>query len=122
MNPNDIPQLTPRPRDPLSVTTSDGTVWVRSAITRTGRGLYTIDGVHTCPEHVMATLDELAEHGLRPQQTDRDDANEDVTPQVQKLRGILAGQRAALEDPHDSDLHHDYALGRDFPEHPGGSW
>ncbi|MGW1246978.1 hypothetical protein [Streptomyces sp. NPDC002535] len=69
---------------------------------------------------------------------------EDVSPQVAKLRGILAGQRAAVdsddsmprfsadeiarwqarqrqasrqqEDPHDGPNHHDYALGRDLPE------
>jgi hypothetical protein len=38
-----------------------------------------------------------------------------VTPQVQKLRALLAGQRAAVEDPHDSPLHHPYVLGRDLP-------
>jgi hypothetical protein len=58
---------------------------------------------------------------------------EDVTPQVRKLRALLAGQRAAtetdpgrraawrmlaepLEDPHDSPLHHDYRVGRDLPQ------
>lgn len=40
----------------------------------------------------------------------------DVTPQVQKLRSLLAGQRAVLEDPHDSPLHHPYRLGHDLPE------
>ena len=39
----------------------------------------------------------------------------DVTPQVRKLRALLAGQR---EDAHDSELHRPYALGRDLPE-PG---
>ena len=39
----------------------------------------------------------------------------DVSPQVKKLRALLAGQRAELEDPHDSPLHHDYRLGRDVP-------
>ena len=37
---------------------------------------------------------------------------EDVSPQVQKLRDILAGQR---EDTYRSPLHHDYAVPRDFP-------
>lgn len=45
---------------------------------------------------------------------------DDVTPQVQKLRALLAGQRAVvaepLEDPHDSPLHHDYRVPRDLPE------
>ena len=39
----------------------------------------------------------------------------DVAPQVQKLRDLLAGQRAALEDPHDSPLHHAYRVPRDLP-------
>jgi hypothetical protein len=42
--------------------------------------------------------------------------SEDVAPQAQKLRGLLARQRAAVEDPHDSELHHDYRVGRDLPE------
>jgi hypothetical protein len=41
-----------------------------------------------------------------------------VAPQVAKLRQILAGQRAALEDPHDSPLHHPYAKGRDLEYTP----
>ena len=42
---------------------------------------------------------------------------EDVTPQVRKLRALLAGQRAAVavEDPHDGPLHHSYRVGRDLP-------
>lgn len=39
--------------------------------------------------------------------------DEDVTPQVTKLRALLAGQRLAGDDPH--GLHHDYRLGRDLP-------
>jgi len=41
----------------------------------------------------------------------------DVAPQVQRLRDLLAGQRAAVEDP--NGLHHDYRLGRDLPEMGG---
>lgn len=41
---------------------------------------------------------------------------EDVSPQVARLRDLIAGQRAAVEDPHDSPLHHDYAKSRDLPE------
>lgn len=47
--------------------------------------------------------------------------DEDVTPQVRKLRALLAGQRAATEDPHDSPLSHRYDLGRDLPEAGGAS-
>lgn len=46
---------------------------------------------------------------------------EDVTPQVRKLRSLLAGQRAAVEDQHDSPLHHPYRLGRDLPQAGGAS-
>ena len=45
--------------------------------------------------------------------------DEDVTPQVQKLRALLAGQRAAAEDPHDGPLAHTYRVGRDLPETGG---
>ena len=44
----------------------------------------------------------------------------DVTRQVRKLRNLLAGQRAAVEDPHDGPLSHSYLVGRDMPE-TGGS-
>lgn len=50
-----------------------------------------------------------------PTQALRDD---DVTPQVRKLRNLLAGQRAAAEDdPY--GLHHAYRVGRDLPETGG---
>lgn len=39
----------------------------------------------------------------------------DVRPQVRELRNLLVGQRAAIEDPHDSPLHHPYRLGHDLP-------
>lgn len=247
---------------PLVVNTTDGTCWTRRAVTRSGEALYAPEGVCSCPEFVMATLAELAEHGiagsayalpvpigrqeprtelekLRAQvaellaerhetnealsdaaeqlradrdriaeleasaavqqrrgyeaaievmrqerlpmsvglleaqlelneldgavpgpdgiaptqalsdgeatvsgpvcpvcqkpgcccscfgKTPRTDCphqahREDVTPQVTKLRALLAGQRAAVEDPHDGPLTHRYALGRDLPETGGG--
>lgn len=55
----------PKTRDPLAVTTRDGMSWVRRAVTQDGRGLYAPEGVCNCPEFVMATLVELAEHGIR---------------------------------------------------------
>lgn len=110
MSTNDIPQT----HDPLRVTTNDGTVWQRSGVTCSGRGLYVVEGVTSCPDHVMATLDELAAHGIKPLSQLLAPQAEDVTPQVQQLRGILAGQRAAtaeqlaeqrhLLDPLDHDL------------------
>jgi len=58
---------TPTPRDPISVTTLDGMRWVRAAVTRTGRGLYAPEAMASCPQFVMATLAELAEHGIQGQ-------------------------------------------------------
>lgn len=74
---------------------------------------------------------EAARTGAHPGGHSHPEAD-DVTPQVQKLRALLAGQRAAaetdpgrraawrmlaepLEDPHDSPLHHDYRVPRDLP-------
>lgn len=44
---------------------------------------------------------------------------EDVTPRVQAMRALLDGQRAAVEDPHDSPLHHSYRVPHDLPEMGG---
>lgn len=49
---------------PLVVNTKDGTVWTRRSVTRGGLALYAPEGVCQCPEFVMATLPELAEHGI----------------------------------------------------------
>jgi hypothetical protein len=57
----------PKTRDPLAVTTRDGMSWVRRAVTQDGHGLYAPEGVCNCPEFVMATLAELAEHGIKGQ-------------------------------------------------------
>lgn len=46
--------------------------------------------------------------------TDKADVD-DVRPQVRKLRALLAVQRTATEDPHDSPLHHAHRIGRDLP-------
>ncbi|MEV8032226.1 hypothetical protein [Streptomyces sp. NPDC086182] len=54
---------------------------------------------------------------IAPTQALREDA-EDVSPQVAKLRGLFAGQRAALEDSHDSPLHHNYRVPRDLEYAP----
>lgn len=58
---------------------------------------------------------------IAPTQALTEGDEEDVSPQVQKLRGLLAGQRAAVEDPHDGPLHHTYRVSRDLPELGGGS-
>lgn len=49
---------------PLVVNTTDETVWTRRAVTRNGEPLYALAGVEDCPVMVMATLPELAEHGI----------------------------------------------------------
>ncbi|MFJ7070139.1 hypothetical protein [Streptomyces sp. NPDC101115] len=79
----------PTSKDPNQVTTKDGTVWVTAAVTTSGRHLYAPEGVSTCPQFVMATVEELAEIGIVP------------TRQRQQ------------EDPHDGPLHRDYRYGRD---------
>ena len=47
---------------PLVVNTADGTVWTRRGALRDGEALYAMAGVSDCPELVMATLADLAEH------------------------------------------------------------
>jgi hypothetical protein len=55
----------PVSRDPLVVNTQDGSCWLRRAVTREGRGLYALaDTVVGAPDAVLATLADLAEHGL----------------------------------------------------------
>jgi hypothetical protein len=49
---------------PLVVNTKDGTCWTRRTVTRGGVALYAPESVQTCPNFVMATLAELAEHGI----------------------------------------------------------
>ncbi len=55
----------PTTHDPMTVTTTDGVCWVRRAVTRDGHGLYAVEGFcGSCPEFLLATLPELAEHGI----------------------------------------------------------
>jgi hypothetical protein len=54
----------PTSRDPLVVNTKGGAVWQRRAVTADGHGLYAVAGSCSCPEYLMATLAELAEHGI----------------------------------------------------------
>ncbi|MFI7294032.1 hypothetical protein [Streptomyces sp. NPDC050121] len=49
---------------PLVVNTVDGTCWTRRGSLRGGEPLYAPADVCRCPEFVMATLAELAEHGI----------------------------------------------------------
>lgn len=49
---------------PLVVNTKGGVCWTRRAVTSGGIALYAPEAVRTCPEFVMATIDELAEQGI----------------------------------------------------------
>lgn len=49
---------------PLVVNTKDGMCWMRRSVTSSGIALYAPLGVCSCPEFVMATEAELAEHGI----------------------------------------------------------
>lgn len=50
---------------PESVRTTDGVVWTLRTVTSSGIALYASKGVCECPSFVMATLAELAEHGIQ---------------------------------------------------------
>ena len=54
----------PTTHDPLVVNTKDGVTWLRRAVTRDGHGLYAVTDSCKCPPYLMATLAELAEHGI----------------------------------------------------------
>ncbi|MEV2249359.1 hypothetical protein AB0I94_02180 [Streptomyces sp. NPDC050147] len=49
---------------PLVVNTKDGTCWTQREGTRGGEALYAPEKCGSCPAFVMATLTELAEHGI----------------------------------------------------------
>ena len=50
---------------PESVRTRDGITWTLRTVTSSGIALYAPKGVCECPDFVMATLAELAEHGIQ---------------------------------------------------------
>ncbi len=94
---------------PLRVMTLDGAVWVRAAVTRSGLGLYCPESVTSCPRFVMATLEELAEHGVKvaPAVTELADAVAlmGALPMPTPTPGELAEQRH-LVDPLDHVMEH----------------
>lgn len=98
----------PVSRDPAKVATADGAMWVRAAVTRAGLGLYVPEGVTGCPRFVMATLAELAEHGVRKV--------DELAEAVAQLGALPMPVGSSMEDPHDGPRHHAYKLGRDLPE------
>lgn len=105
--------------DPMRVMTLDGAVWVRAAVTRAGLGLYCPEGVVSCPRFVMATLAELAEHGVKaaPPVTDLSDAvalmgalpmpvGESMRVELsdEQLEALSAAGNRALNDHYHEDL------------------
>ncbi|MFI1562137.1 hypothetical protein ACH4ZX_03585 [Streptomyces sp. NPDC020490] len=70
------------------------------AVVRDGSSVETADGIT---------------RRIAPTQALRE-GEDDVTPQVTKLRALLAGQRAAVEGEHYPTVHHDYRVPRDLPE------
>ncbi len=124
--------------DPLVVNTQDNRCWVRRAWSRDGHGLYGLEGSPQTAEQTLLLMRELAEYGLRsmafvlpvqvadgitrltaPTQALQEPIEEDVRPQVQKLRALLAGQREVVDGEHYAVVHHDYHNGRDMPETGG---
>jgi len=111
---------------PEKVRTTDGMVWELRAETRGGLALYALEGVCSCPPYVMATLMELAEHGIQSAELAAVVAEVGALPMpagdVPQLDGITRltaptqALRVSLEDPHDSPLHRDWRIPHDLPE------
>lgn len=113
-------------RDPLVINTQDNRCWVRRAWAQDGRGLYGLEGSPQDAEQTLFLMRELAAYGLRSM-TDvlpvpvGSPAEENVTPQVRKLRSLLAGQREAVDGEHYAAVHHTYRVPRDLPPLDGAS-
>lgn len=73
--------------------------------------LATVRGLNRAPEHNQWSGEPY------PEEAYSGHSDEDVTPQVTKLRALLAGQRADGE--HYAATHHAYRVGRDLPETGG---
>lgn len=110
---------------PERVRTSDGMVWVLRAETRGGLELYALEGVCSCPPYVMATLAELAEHGIQSAELAAVVAELGALPMpvgpmpADRLTATFAAVQVLREDPHDGPLAHSYRTGRDLPESGG---
>lgn len=65
-------------------------------------------------------LDDAAEK-LRMRERRSASRSGDVTPQVQKLRNLLAGQRDAVDGEHYEHVHHAYRIPHDLPPLDGES-
>ncbi len=91
---------------PLVVNTRDNTTWVLHTVTRAGLALYAVAGACACPSYLLATLSELAEHGIvgsadalpmpvGPQMPDFPPQSE---TEVEKLRAERARLQGLLAD------------------------
>jgi hypothetical protein len=77
----------------------------------------TNEALSDAAEALRANRDRIAElEALKPAEIQ---TRRDVSPRAEKLRALLAGQRASLEDPHDGPLAHRYRIPRDLPETGG---
>ena len=78
---------------PLVVNTRDGVCWTRRTVTSGGIALYAPESVKTCPRFVMATIEELAGHGIV--------GSADVLPvppgPERRSRGVLDRARDAVD-------------------------
>jgi hypothetical protein len=89
---------------PLVVNTRDGVCWTRRTVTPGGIALYAPESVRTCPDFVMATLPELAEHGIvgsadalpvpvGPEPSGREAAKARVRAKVEAAKAMPARER-----------------------------
>jgi hypothetical protein len=123
---------------PLVVNTLDGTVWVRRGVTRDGLALYALSDACRCPEFVMATLAELAEHGIAgsadalPMLAGSSPSKEQLQARIADLEQQLAAltaqgqvlrqtrqasaeRREVGDGEHYATVHHTYLTPRDLP-------
>lgn len=82
---------------PLVVNTRDGVCWTRRTVTSSGIALYAPEKVKTCPEFVMATLAELAEHGIAGS---ADVLPMPVGPELSERDRLRAAYIEALDEAH----------------------
>jgi hypothetical protein len=75
--------------------TREGTAWTLRGLSFAGEGLYAPEAVRCCPQQLLVTAGELAEHGVRTLVGQEDVAELDVAVQVAVLKGLLAPAEAA---------------------------
>jgi hypothetical protein len=110
---------------PEKVRTSDGMVWERRAETRGGLALYAVEGApKCCPPFVMATLAELAEHGIQSAELAAVVAELGALPMPAGPSVEVSADRLtrtfmpvqSLREDDEFGLHHSYRVSRDLPD------